>query len=100
MRVRHVKVIDGVGRPVAGAAVVMSGPPGNGPTRFLCRSAADGTFATRGLPFLCSVGARKRGYAPSVMRTFLVEGEPEYVLTLVLNQGGGSLVGAVHGPDG
>jgi hypothetical protein len=63
-------------------------------------SAADGTFAMRGLATTCHIGARKRGYKPSSMRMFTTKQGAEVDFAIVLEQGGGAITGTVYGPDG
>lgn len=93
------RVVDGHAAPVADAAIVVTDWSG-GPGQELCRSAADGSFALRGLPNSCHVGARKRGYCPTPMRTFTTSEGAEVEFEIVIDTVGAGLTGTVFAPDG
>lgn len=93
------RVIDSNANPIADADIVASDWASSG-TSVVCRSAADGTFRTRGLPVSCHIGARKRGYGPTPMRTFTTDKGASAELTIVMDLPGGTLSGTVIGPDG
>ncbi|MCA8949738.1 MAG: carboxypeptidase regulatory-like domain-containing protein, partial [Planctomycetes bacterium] len=93
------RVVDAASRPVPDATIVVAGWSG-GRSDAAGRSGSDGSFALRGLPLNCHVGARKAGFVPSSMRSLTTSGEAEIELTIVLESGGGSLSGRVFGPDG
>lgn len=93
------RVVDDTGAPVADADIVAA-DWGGGSTEVLGRSASDGTFALRGAPTVCHIGARKRGHRPSPMRTVTTEDGARVEFTIVLPKGGGALAGTVFGPDG
>ena len=93
------RVVDVAGTGIADAEVVHAGW-GGGKTALLTHTAADGTFALRGIERQCHLGARKAGMRPSAMRQ-LNAGEGATVdCLLVLEGDGAALRGVVLGPEG
>ncbi len=92
-------VVDDAGAPVADADVVAA-DWGGGSTEVVGRTAADGTFAVRGVAPVGHYGARKRGHVPSSLRTITAEAGAAVEFEVVLPRGGGELAGTVFGPDG
>lgn len=93
------RVVDERGVPVPDAEIVLAGW-GGGDTLSLGRSDAEGRFDLKSLATTCHLGARKRGFAPSPLRTFTTEDGAEVEFTIELHRGGGTLLGRVLGPDG
>jgi hypothetical protein len=93
------RVVDAAGNGIDDAEVVHAGW-GGGATAVLTHSAADGTFALRGIETHCHIGARKPGLRPSAMRQFTAGEGASVECVLVLDGDGASLGGLVLGPDG
>lgn len=93
------RVVDELGAAVADADIVITGW-GGGPTTTLTASAADGTFALRGVATHCHIGARKWGYVPSSLRQFTASEGATVDFSIVLARGGAALQGVVLGPQG
>ena len=104
------RVVDGAGRPVAGALLVAVGEErgswlnsdgsiGAGPPPCSARSGADGRFEIAALPLgEASVAALADGFAPRT-ENVRIEGGDAAERELVLTKGG-SLVGTVRDADG
>ncbi len=92
-------VVDAQGNPVAGADLVVSDWGGGEGTLF-GQSGADGRFALRAVAPHCHIGARKRGYVPSSLRTFTARPGARVEFRIVLAGRGGELRGIVLDPLG
>ena len=92
-------VADTRGNPVAGADLVVSDWGGGEGTLF-GQSGADGRFALRAVATHCHIGARKRGYVPSALRTFTARPGARVEFRIVLAGPGGELRGIVLDPLG
>jgi protocatechuate 3,4-dioxygenase beta subunit len=93
------RVVDDAGAAVADAEIVLAGWAG-GSTTTIARSAADGTFALRGITTHCHIGARKLGMKPSSLRQFTASEGSTVQFTIVIDRLGASLAGVVLDPDG
>ena len=94
------RVVDAQGNAVPGAGIWLSGSYRRWPNaRLFAEAGPDGAFSLRHLGARASLGARARGYQPSI--AFAPEGLPEGArgereVTLVLGEPGGRLRGKVQ----
>ncbi|MBL8896047.1 MAG: sigma-70 family RNA polymerase sigma factor [Planctomycetes bacterium] len=95
------RVIDSRGAGVEGATIFLS-RHGRWQEDFdVAVSGANGAYAVDGMAIGAHVGARKPGYAASMMRfVFASRGEERGNIDLRLRQGGGAIAGRVTNVDG
>jgi RNA polymerase sigma-70 factor (ECF subfamily) len=93
-------VVDGDGKPVAGASIWLTEVHNAFQGAVVAAAGEDGTFRLRHVELKCLIGARAPGFAPSLLRA--IEGRPTSVLAIriVLDQPGVAVEGVVVGPGG
>ncbi|HLQ39299.1 MAG TPA: sigma-70 family RNA polymerase sigma factor, partial [Planctomycetota bacterium] len=94
-------VVDGGGVPIAGAQVEagMAGVSGVD-AMAVAVTAADGTFAVRGISTNCVISARVAGHAASLQQLLLGKRGGTEAVRIVLSAAGGSVAGVVVAADG
>src|SRR5262245_34976909 len=92
-------VVDGGGRPIAGAEVVVAGW-GGGEAVPMATTGDDGRFCVRALETSGHVGARAVGFAASPLQQYKTSAGAEVDLRIELTAPSAELTGTVHGPDG